>query len=65
MNSEAAFAAANAIEASVPIRDCTPAFEATFRTDATTDGTAAGIANNNRGVCIDYHLEPCGNNILP
>ena len=54
-----------AIAASVPIRDCTLPFEATFRTDATVDDPATGIANNNRGVCIDYHLEPCGSTVLP
>jgi len=51
--------------ASNPIRDCTPPFEVSIVTDATTDGTAATVANMNRGICLDYHQEPCGNIVIP
>ena len=51
--------------ASNPIRDCTPPFEVSIVTDATTDGTAATVANMNRGICLDYHQEPCGNMVIP
>ena len=45
---------------SVSVKDCTPMFEATFHTDNMVDATATDNANFNRGVCIDWYLEPCG-----
>ena len=42
------------------IRDCTPPFEVSFKTDAAMDGTDATIADSINGFCLDYEQEACG-----
>ena len=41
--------------------DCTKPFEASFVTDALSDGTTTTIANGNAGLCLEYTQEPCAN----
>ena len=37
-------------------------FEASFVTDATTDGNAATGTNGNAGLCLTWTQEPCATN---